>query len=214
MSYISTKDFALEVKKGNVTNHSGLNKFGRNEDVGTATDPEDVWDGGGVWVAPTQARTHTLTGGATDTDGGAGANTVHVYGLDANYDSLDEVVTMAGAGGATTTGLYVIIFRARVIVSGATGTNAAAIVITADTDATVTATIAAGKGQTLMAIWQVPRGNTFYCTQWYIDANKSGSAGTAACELLARPFGESWQVKHHLGLTTAGSSHIGHKFVP
>ena len=27
-----------------------INKFGRNENIGTATDPEDIWHGGGLYM--------------------------------------------------------------------------------------------------------------------------------------------------------------------
>jgi hypothetical protein len=58
MSYISNKDFLIEVAKGNVAGHAIVNKFGRNPDVDTGTDPEDVWTQGGVWAAPTNDGAH------------------------------------------------------------------------------------------------------------------------------------------------------------
>ncbi len=33
---------------------------GRNPDIDTATDPEDVWNAGGLWVPPTAARIHNI----------------------------------------------------------------------------------------------------------------------------------------------------------
>lgn len=55
-----TRDFDLEVGRGNVPKVSYVNKFGRNPDIDTGSDPEDIWDGGGIYVPPTQARTHDI----------------------------------------------------------------------------------------------------------------------------------------------------------
>ncbi len=55
--YTASLTSMLEIAKGNVPGHSTVNKFGRNTDIDTAA-KEDIWDGGGLWVAPTQARKH------------------------------------------------------------------------------------------------------------------------------------------------------------
>ena len=53
-------DFMLEVAKGDVEGHVHINKFGRNSLITTASDPEDIWDGGGVYSPPTTARIHNI----------------------------------------------------------------------------------------------------------------------------------------------------------
>lgn len=45
----------------------GVNKFGKNIDVDTAL--EDIWDGGGDYVFPTEARIHAIVSTDTDDDG-------------------------------------------------------------------------------------------------------------------------------------------------
>ena len=60
----------------------GRNVAGFNTDVDTAV--EDIWDGGGLWVAPTEARTHQIKSASTSDDGdpvGVGARTVRIWGL-------------------------------------------------------------------------------------------------------------------------------------
>jgi len=42
-------NFYLEVAKGNVPGHTHVNKYGHNEEITTASDPEDVW--GGDWLS-------------------------------------------------------------------------------------------------------------------------------------------------------------------
>lgn len=54
-----TRDFLIEVSKGNVPGHTIMNKFGENPDIDNG-DFEAIWDAGGLYVAPTQARLHNL----------------------------------------------------------------------------------------------------------------------------------------------------------
>ena len=42
-------DYLLEVAKGNIPGENIMNKFGENPEVSTGTDPEDIWDGGGIY---------------------------------------------------------------------------------------------------------------------------------------------------------------------
>ena len=80
-----------------------VNKFGRNTDVDSAA-AEDVWDGGGIWVAPTAARVHNLVSAdAADDAAGTGAQTVLVTGLDGTWTETSETVTMDGITPVATT---------------------------------------------------------------------------------------------------------------
>lgn len=64
---IPVSDFLLEIAKENVDGHSSIAKFGENTSVGTSF--EDIWDGGGTYVPPTQARLHNIASDSTDDDG-------------------------------------------------------------------------------------------------------------------------------------------------
>jgi len=44
-----TSDYLLEVSKNKISGQNIMNKFGGNPSIGTGTDPEDVWDGGGLY---------------------------------------------------------------------------------------------------------------------------------------------------------------------
>ncbi len=54
------KDVFLEIAKGNIPGHSAFLKFGENPDIDTASGFEDIWDAGGSYVPPTQARLHNI----------------------------------------------------------------------------------------------------------------------------------------------------------
>jgi len=76
---INMADYAFEVARGNVTGVSSVQKFGRNQSIGSGTQ-EDIWDGGATWVAPTVARTHTVAStSGSDAAGGVGARTIQVW---------------------------------------------------------------------------------------------------------------------------------------
>lgn len=165
----------MDITSGKVPGLSKVNKFGRNDDLDAGT--EYVWSGGGTWAAPTTARTHDIAStDANDTSAGTGARTIRVYGLDANYDLIEETVTMNGTSNVATANTYTMIYRMHLLTTGTGQTNAGTITATAQTDATVTARIEVGVGQTQMAIYAVPRNTTGYIVNYYGDLGKTNAA--------------------------------------
>lgn len=51
-------DNLLSLSRGLIPGTSHINKFGRNADIDIG--PEDIWDGGDLWVPPTAARFHNI----------------------------------------------------------------------------------------------------------------------------------------------------------
>lgn len=215
-------DPCLEIARGNVTGLAAVNKFGRNTDIDSAA-AEDVWDGGGIWAAPTQARTHQITSTHADDDGdpvGDGARTIRIYGLKtwASAESSEDI-TLNGVANVPTINTYVIIHRMNVLTKGATNVNVGVITATADTDGTVTAQINAGEGQTQMAVYGVPSTQVAYMTAYYASYNKAGgSTGLVDVSLLANPEPDTellnFVVKHTEGLLGVGASGVLHPFNP
>ena len=221
------KSFDLEVSKGKIPGHRTLNKFGRSTDVDSGI-TTDVHDGANattglvVWVAPTEARIHQITSTSTDDDGdvaGVGARTIKIWGLTSwSATETSQTLTMDGTSNVATSA-YVIIHRMKVLTKGATNVNVGIITATADTDGTVTAQINAGEGQTQMAIYGVPSGETFYIKRLYASFNKSGGAtGTVDINLCLNQEPDvellNCQVKHTQGLISTGSSGFPHVFDP
>ncbi|MCW8965684.1 MAG: hypothetical protein OQK82_03220 [Candidatus Pacearchaeota archaeon] len=56
----SEKDFELDVSSGKIIGSIGINRWGKNPDIDTGTIPEDIWDGGGIYVPPTANRIHQV----------------------------------------------------------------------------------------------------------------------------------------------------------
>lgn len=198
-----------------------VNKFGRstNVDSGVAT---DIWDRANatdtqaIWIAPTTARTHDIASASTSDDGdpaGVGARTLRIFGLTGwGAAEVSEDITLNGTTNVATANAYIIIHRMQVLTKGATNVNVGQISATAQTDATVTAAILAGQGQTQMAIYGLPSTQSFFLTSWYSSLNKI-SAGTdaVAMRIIVNPEPDSeltnFLVKQTQGLIGGGASH-------
>ena len=222
-------DMALEIAAGTYPNYKAVNKFGRAPSGGQTT-ATDIWDRANatptqqIWVAPTVARVHAIVSTA-DTDGktaapnSVGARTLRVYGL-TSWDSAEvsEDITLDGTTAVNTTNSYVIIHRMKVLTHGATKVNAGIISATAATDASVTATIVIGQGQTQMAIYGVPSTQVAYMTNYYGSAIKAAAACRGSVELFVNPIPDSelteFLVKHTNGWETTATSYIQHNFSP
>lgn len=211
-------DFFAEAALGNISGITTVNKFGRNTEIDSGV-TADIWDGGNtadvslIWVAPTQARTHTIASdSASDTDGGVGARRLRIFGLtDWDTAEVNEEIIMNTGSPPVTTNSYVIIHRMRVETKGATSVNVGTITATATGDATITAQISPGQGQTQMAIYGIPSIQTALLGRLYGNVNKSGgAAGLIDVNLQVNPEPQdellNFLVKHTFGLQTVGTS--------
>lgn len=138
------------------TNYTAV---GYNGDVDTGA-TEDVWTQGASWAAPTTARIHTVkSGSASDDSGAAGARTVLVEGLDANWAPASETVTLNGVSDVATAAQYIRVHKLTVTGAGSLAYNKGIVTATAQTDATVTCAIAAQDNVSRQAIFTIPAGD-------------------------------------------------------
>ena len=194
MSYIQSRNFALEVAKGKVSGHSQINKFGAAPS-GVQTTATDIWSRADatptqqIWLAPTAARIHAIVSSSANDDGdpvGTGARTLRVYGLKTWASAeTSEDITLNGVTPVNTANSYVIIHRMKCLTYGASGPNVGTITATADSDTTITAVILPGDGQTEMAIYGVPSTQSFYLTRWWAGIDKVTAAATS-CDFELR----------------------------
>jgi hypothetical protein len=218
----TASDLMLAVPAGLLTGLGPLNKFGRNPQIDTTTDPEDIWDGGGVWAKPTQARIHNFAS-SNDEDGAGGATgmlTCRMYGLQ-DWDTAEtsEDITLNGTNNVATVNSYVIIHRIEGLTWGSNLANVGNITATAVTDNTVTAQVSIGKNQTLMAVYGVPSTQVLYITRWYMAMNRNTSQTAAAdLELQAsldpETANDGFLVKRHISMFSSGDSYIDDEFLP
>ena len=195
----TSEPFELQVKRGQVAWHYAIFKFGFNPDVDDSL--ETVWAEGGLYSYLSAATQLTVSSSsANDTSAGTGARTVTLSGLDGDYAEISETVTLNGQTAVTTTNSYLRIYRMVVNTAGTGGQNAGVIyagtgTVTAGVPANKYATIAIGDNQTLMALWTVPANHTAYLLQKDITAATAQNNKYATIHLVARPFGEVFQVK-------------------
>lgn len=177
-------DYSISISSGNLEGVSYIEKFGMNVDVDA--NKETVWDAGGIYEYLTDTETIAITSTLplADNATGTGAQTVEVQGLDTDFNLLTETLTV---GGASSTGEFLRVFRARVITAGSNEVNEGVLSIISDTSTTTLAQIgvdgsgsnAAGRGQTFMSQYTVPAGKTAYLTQWTVGAGKQNTDAIA-----------------------------------
>ncbi len=195
----SASPYLYDIAEGIVPDHLAIRKFGFNSAVG-ATE-ETIWEQSSLYTYLAGAATLTISSDDNDDDGapvGNGARTVQIYGLDTNYDEINEVVTLDGQNPVNTGTQYLRIYRMIVRSVGTTGSNEGTVytgtgLVVGGVPANVYASMTPGMNQTLMAIFTIPRDHTGYL----VDIYSSSAIANKATQvfLYIRPFGEGFQVK-------------------
>ena len=154
--------FGVSIQRGDVNNFQGIQKFGYNSSVGTSF--ETIWDGGGDYTFITSAGTATATSSNTSSDN---TGTVKIFGLDSNYDLAEETLTIGGSAGSIS---FIRVFRALMKTANTGNANVGTITITVSS--TTVAQIQPTYGQTLMALYTVPRKYNAYLVQLDVGSSK------------------------------------------
>ena len=184
MSREFTRDFLIEVQKGNIAKHSVVHKFGRNAVV-----PNGTFEGINQLSAAFNFLTAATTvrvkagGNAADTVAGAGAREVTVEGLDGTGAYATEAIATAGAlvSAATITSFWRV-FRVYVSSCGTYGAaNTAAIIIEKAGGGTDLIMIAANEGQSQYGAYAIPLAKTGYLLSVKVEADASKAADFILC---------------------------------
>lgn len=170
------------------------NKFAANPSVGTSL--QDVWNNGGTEVYLTSAEQMNIASSDGADKGtptaGTGARTLRIFGLDANYDQIDEVVTLDGTNNVLTANSYLRVHRMIVTSAGSGGQNAGNITATAASAGSIHANIAIGDNQTLKSQYTVPNGYYMLANEFFASCAKNDQA---EFRVEVRPLNEVFQVK-------------------
>lgn len=172
-------DFRLECALGRRQGATVWNKFGYNTDVDTAS-AEVVAAFGGLWVPLTTASTLRFVSTSTDDDGspaGIGANSLVVWGVDANRDQQIEVVTLNGTTNVDTVSTWLGINRVAIYLAGSSLANVGNITVTAVTGGATQAYLPAGEGTTQQLIYHTAADHQALVEYIVLNAQKF-AAGT------------------------------------
>ena len=161
--------FELQVARGQVAGHEVVNVFGYASAVSTSF--VSVWENNAAYVFPTVASTMVVSSSsASDT-----AVSVQIFGLDASYNRITEVVALDGTANVTTVNTYFRINNVITTVGTAVGT-----MYVKNAGGTTYAQITIGSGKTNMSVYTVPAGYTAYLTQFDGFSSTSVTSGVFA----------------------------------
>jgi len=172
--------FELQVARGQIAGHSVVTIFGYNADVDTTE--ESVWMNGGTIPHPVSASVLKISSGnAADTSAGTGARSVFIAGVDENYNTVSETVTLNGQTEVNTVNSYRGLNQFYVTSVGSGGENAGNInagtgIVTAGVPAVLYDIIGTGNNNRTTAHYIVPAGYTAYMLMGMFSAGQvSGS---------------------------------------
>ena len=85
----TSEPFYLQVARKQIQFHENIFKFGFNPDVDDAL--ETIWAQGGLYSYLSAATVLKVSSSSTaDDEGSTGAETVELFGLDADYNEINE----------------------------------------------------------------------------------------------------------------------------
>ncbi len=169
----------INLARGLIKGASLRNIFGTtgSSDHIVTTEFRTPWEVAGDYVFPSSALTmDVVSSSASDT-----AVTILIIGLDANYNAIQETLTLNGTTTLTTSNQYLRINDVITTVGNAVGD------ITISNSAVTYAKILAGAGRNQAAIYTVPAGHCFFLQR--IDAFCTDANGGKAARF--RNFIES-----------------------
>lgn len=208
MAYTGSKyieDDFLSIARGHIKDASHIHKFGAvpamsQNQTGTVWDVNDTIY---PWSAFNTAGVLTIPAVNASDNG----KLITVFGLDDNYDLVTEIFTVSSTGTTTGTKTFKRVYRAYVT-DGVTNVGN----INVQRGGTTVLRITAGKGQTLMAIYTVPRGFTGYLIKGTMTC-QSGADATG--DMFVRYSGQtSFRVGHSFEVSGTGGQYTYEFGVP
>jgi hypothetical protein len=154
--------YPFAVTAGRIAGHS---RIVGNGHIPTATAGADCWEGGGAYPFQSTATVlEILSASANDTAAGTGGRTFLLEGLDANFNPINETLTLNGVTPVQTVKSYLRVNRLVIASAGSGNVNAGDVTLRV-TGAGATQGIArAGTGFAKTCIYTVPTGFTLFLT--------------------------------------------------
>jgi len=201
------RSFNQIVSENVLSQYSVMHKFGENPEIDTDSDPEDIWDYGGLY---TFSATADITQVASSSIADTGPLTV--IGLDENWEEVTQSITLTGRTPVVLSTPLIRLYRMYNIDSDVLVGDVYAAITGAtfgsgvpDTASEVRGMIRIGNEQTLMCIYTIPSGCIGYMYSSYVAYGKSSSTG-ASMTMRMRPFGQTFKVKNKIAIIGSGTS--------
>ncbi len=177
-------------------------KFGYIGDLGS-TEKQISADSQAVYPYLTSAVTVTLSSSDVDDDAGdTGAQSVHLFGLDGNYDEINEIVVMNGQSAVSTVKQYLRVFRLHIETAGSSETNEGDIYVGTGTvitgvPAVVLMKMMAGDGQSTHGGFTMPNGMEGHIKEIIVTVARSTGTTQAivVLRLMEREDGGVFRVR-------------------
>ena len=172
--------FELQVARGQIMGHTAVTVFGYNPDVDTAE--EAIWPNGGTIPHVTTASILKISSSSiNDTAAGTGARTVYISGVDGNYNTVSETVTLNGQTAVNTVNSYIALNQFYTATVGSTGYNEGNInagtgTVTAGVPAVLYDLIGATNNNRTTAHYVVPAGYTAYLLMGMFTAGQASGS--------------------------------------
>jgi len=218
---ISDNSSGLSIAQGNVTGHSFIHKFGTAPNFDIADGFVTVWDGAEddeVWEQMNYIYSTTADIDSISSSDSGDTQDIEVQGLDTNYNLVIQTVTLNGQTRVALTTNLIRVFRLKNVNSSDISGHVICYVnttlsggIPADTTK-IRAIIHEDNNQTEMAVFTIPAGKTGYMRDWYASTAGAKRDSSHTIRLLARPFGQVFQLKHTSNIDVNGTSYIQHRY--
>lgn len=167
-------------------------KFGRNREIQTTSDPEDIWSVGGTYSFLTSSiNVYVASTDTQDSAAGSGSKQIKIQGLDENYFQQEETFTLNGQTPVTGSKTFSRVHRAFITYAGSEEVNTGDINIgygtwSSGVPSNYIAQIPAGEGQTQMAIFTIPNDKRGYLLKWSSSILTGASGKAANIQLIYR----------------------------
>lgn len=201
----------LEISAGNVLDVVFSNVVGHNEDIDTASTPEDVWLRGGVYTGhSTQTETvDVFSSDAADTSAGTGARTVRIEGLQSTTAETftTEDIIMNGTTPVVSSNSWYRITMVHVLTAGSGAENAGIITVRhTTTTANIFCEIEIGLNQSQLAVFTIPFNRSGFITSIDLSlVRASGAAGSCEITVRVRESGGVYRTRYITDVSTSSS---------
>ena len=177
--------YGLDIARKAEQDYYFEHKFGSNPNLVSGS--QSIWSQGGLypWSALDTAQIlYVISTSGSDT------GDITLYGLDENYEALEETVTLTGTVAVPTQNPFKRIFRMKY--QEGTSNVGRVTARTLSPTGTVVADMLEGYSQTLMAVYTIPANVRAFGCQFTVGVGKGGDC---SFKIFTREFGKSFRIR-------------------